>query len=553
MKFSKRLLDLKLISEDDLEKALTIKKESNMQLGDVLVQMGVVTQEQISRVIAQELQVEYVELSDFDINDEASKEIPEKIARKYNILPLDYQDGKLLVAMSNPLDIIAIQDVRLYTGKNILKVMTSQNELESAFSRVYNVSEDVEKAISDFGEGRVDVKVQSSEESSDVINAPVVRLVKSIILDAIKLKTSDIHIEPFEKKIRVRFRIDGELKETLVLDKELNNAIVTRIKIIGGMDISEKRIPQDGRVEINFDGRVVDMRISILPTVYGEKIVIRLLDRNSIVVSMEKLGFSKKNLEYFNKIIRVPEGIILLTGPTGSGKTTTLYAVLRELNSINRNIITLEDPVEYRLDGVNQVQVNSRAGMTFASGLRSILRQDPDVVMLGEIRDEETAEIAIRAAITGHVVLSTLHTNDTASTISRLIDMGIEKYMVSSAVVGIVAQRLIKKICPKCKYEYEATDEEKELLSLEGQVQLHKGKGCNYCYGSGYVGRTGIHEILIMDRAIKSMINDNESIEKIKNYAVSKGMNTLSNSARELVLAGVTSVEQMLKITYSVD
>ncbi len=553
MKFSEILLESKLITQEDLQRARKLKEEKKILLGEALVQLGAITQEQMARAVAQELKVEYVDLSTYEISEEATRLIPERLARQYSILPLATKEDKILIAMTNPLDIIAIQNVKLYTGKSVSRVMTTQNELDNAYTRVYNVSEDVEKAITEFGESRNKQVEDVIEESSDVINAPVVRLVKSIILDAIKLKTSDIHIEPFEHRVRVRFRVDGELKEVLTLDKGVHNGIVTRIKIIGGMDISERRIPQDGRVETSLDGRVVDMRISILPTVYGEKIVIRLLDRNSIVVSKEQLGFTKENLALFDKIIKVPEGIILLTGPTGSGKTTTLYAVLKELNSINKNIITLEDPVEYRLDGVNQVQVNKKAGMTFAGGLRSILRQDPDVVMLGEIRDEETAEIAIRAAITGHVVLSTLHTNDTASTISRLVDMGIEQYMVSSAVVGIVAQRLIKKICPKCGYEYPSTPEEMNLLGISKPIILRKGAGCNYCNGSGYSGRTGIHEILVVDRKIKTMINQRESIDRIKQAARENGMSTLSESAAKLVKNGVTTIEQMLKVTYSVD
>lgn len=553
MKLLRLLIQDNIISIEDLEKAKRLQRTNKLSLKDNLVQMGAVTEEQLSKVMAKELKINYVDLTTYDVNEEACRLLPEKIVRKYNLLPIDWQGDKLLVAMENPLDIIAMQDVKLYSGKTVIPVMCSKGELENAITRFYNTSEDVEKAISEFEATHVKEDESDLEESSAVTNAPVVRLVKSIILDAVKIRTSDIHIEPFEKKVRVRCRVDGDLKEVLTLDKALHNGIVTRIKIIGGMDISERRIPQDGRVETKIDGRAVDMRISILPTVYGEKIVIRLLDRNGIVVTKDKLGFSKENLAAFDDIIKVPEGIILLTGPTGSGKTTTLYAVLKELNSINKNIITLEDPVEYRLEGVNQVQVNPKAGLTFASGLRSILRQDPDVVMLGEIRDEETAQIAIRAAITGHVVLSTLHTNDTASTISRLVDMGIPTYMVSSAVVGIVAQRLIKKVCPKCAVEYQSTKDEMDVLGLKRPVILRKGRGCNFCGGSGYAGRTGIHEILVLNRELKSMVNKGAGVDTIKQLAVKNGMSTLSKSARELVLRGVTTVEQMLKVTYSVD
>lgn len=381
----------------------------------------------------------------------------------------------------------------------------------------------------------------------------MVRLVNSIIIQAAKMKASDIHIEPFEKTVRVRFRVDGDLKEIMSPTKATHLPLVTRIKIMSKLDIAERRIPQDGRVETVIDGNPIDLRVSILPTVYGEKVVIRLLYRNSIMLSMEQLGFSKYNKEQFDKIIKAPEGIILVTGPTGSGKSTTLYTVLRELNDIKKNIITVEDPVEYRLLGINQVQFNAKAGMTFASGLRSILRQDPDVIMVGEIRDAETAEIAVRAAITGHLVLSTLHTNDTASTVARLVDMGIEPYMVSTSVVGIMAQRLVKRICKKCKKQRKSTIEEMQLLGLDKPIAISYGQGCNHCNDTGYSGRIAIHEVMIVDNDIKSLISTGQTSETIKEVLRKKGMKTLNDSARDLVLDGTSTIEEMLRVTYSVE
>ena len=388
---------------------------------------------------------------------------------------------------------------------------------------------------------------------NDINNAPVVRLINSIINQAVKLKASDIHIEPFEKKLKVRCRVDGDLIEVMRPSKAAHAAIVTRIKILGKMDISERRKPQDGRMEKNIDGRVVDMRISVLPTVFGEKVVIRILDRSSFMMTKEELGFTANNLSLFNKITRNPNGIILITGPTGSGKSTTLYTVLAEMNQPDKNIVTVEDPVEYSLDGVNQVQVNPKADLTFATGLRSILRQDPDIIMVGEIRDPDTVNIAIRAAITGHLVLSTIHTNDTASTITRLVNMGIDPYLIASSVVGIVAQRLVKKICNHCKVSYDIDERNAMLLGVEEGTKAYKGTGCSKCNETGTSGRTAVHEVMVVDREIRNMINEGKSIDEIKDKAVSAGMNTLKDACRELVLKGIITVDEMLKITYSTE
>lgn len=549
------LLEAGIINRTQLEKALEIQKQKKMKLGEVFTSEGILTEDQILGVLEFQLGIPYTDLNKYYIDPKIPKVIPENVARKYQLIPIAMNRGKLMVVMSDPLDIIAIDDIQLITGLDIEVAITSKSDISKAINTYYDSSGEAEKAAEEFAAEMIDTAPEeiTAEESEDVANAPVVRLVNSIIIQAAKLKASDIHIEPFEKEVRIRYRVDGELQEVMNPSKAMHSAIATRIKIIGKMDIAEKRIPQDGRVEINVEGRILDLRLSVLPTVYGEKIVIRLLDRNAIVVSKQDLGFTEYNLELFDKIIKAPEGIILLTGPTGSGKTTTLYTVLKELNSIRKNIITVEDPVEYRLAGVNQVQVNAKAGLTFASGLRSILRQDPDIVMVGEIRDAETAEIAVRASITGHLVLSTLHTNDTIGTISRLVDMGVETYMVSSSVVGVIAQRLVRRICPRCKTEIETTPEQMQLLGIDEPMTIAYGKGCNYCSNSGYSGRIAIHEVLVMDREIRAMVDRGESADLIKKRAIEKGMKTLNQTCVDLVKDKITTMEQMLKITYSVD
>ena len=548
MQKAKRLGDIlvesKAITQEQLMSALQKQKTMDKKLGEILVLEGILKEEQILKVLEVQLRIPYVSLSNFSIDKHAANMISEQVAKKYNVIPLKVNRGRLLLAMSDPLDIFAIDDVKLLSGLEISVAISSSEEIKRAINKTYDSTKDAERAVEEFKEEMVDLNaIEEITEDADVANAPMVRLVNSIITQAVNMKASDIHIEPFDKIVRIRFRIDGDLKEIMSPSKVTHSAIVTRIKILGAMDIAERRIPQDGRVETSVDGKLVDLRISILPSVYGEKIVIRLLYRDSIMLTKEQLGFTPYNLELFHKIIQAPEGIILVTGPTGSGKSTTLYTVLRELNDIKKNIITVEDPVEYRLDGVTQVQVNQKAGLTFAAGLRSI----------GEIRDNETVEIATRASITGHLVLSTLHTNDTASSISRLEDMGIEPFMVSTSVVGIIAQRLVKRICPKCKQEYISTPDEMSAMKLSKPIKLYKGKGCNNCNGTGFSGRIAIHEILVMDREIKSMVNRRVSIDEIKQRCIDKGMKTLNQTATELVLSGITSISEMLKVTYSID
>lgn len=560
MRLGDILVSSGLITEEQLKIALNLQKNKGGKLGELLIEEGFITESQIIEVLEFQLGVPHMNLNRYYINPSAPKKISENLARKHLLIPINIIGDKLIVAMADPLNLLAIDDVQLATGLDVDVVIATKNDIVTAMNKYFDNKEVAERAIEEFTiqQHPDEIDEKDNQLQDDINNAPVVKLINSIINQAVKMKASDVHIEPFEKNVRIRFRVDGDLKEIMTPAKTTHSAIVTRIKIISKLDISEKRIPQDGRVEIMIENRTIDMRISVLPTVYGEKVVIRLLDRNNIVLKKEQLGFTKRNLELFNNIIKSPEGVILVTGPTGSGKTTTLYTLLKELNEIDKNIITVEDPVEYRLHGINQVQVSNKAGLTFAKGLRSILRQDPDIVMIGEIRDVETAQIAVRAAITGHLVLSTLHTNDTTSSIARLIDMGIVSYLLSSAVVGIIAQRLVKKICVHCKTEYKATENEMLLLKLKDEEMLHgrvlhKGKGCNACNHTGYLGRTAIHEIMAVNREIRNLINKHVENDLIKDKAIENGMLTLFESCRLLVLNGTTTIDELLRVTYSVD
>lgn len=555
-KLGELLLKVKKIDKEQLDSALEEQKTSKKKLGEILIEKGFVTKQDIYEVLEFQLGIPYISLDDYQIDKNIVKMVPENIARKNELLALKIRNNYIIVAMSDPLNMFAIDDIKLATGYDVQPVICKKDEILNAIERYYR--EDVaKKVVEEFVDSYESTEIDEENDNiklENIDNAPIVKLVNSIISEAVKMRASDIHIEPFEDDLRVRYRIDGDLQEIMKLSIKSHPPIVTRIKIMGKMDIAEKRIPQDGRVEFIVNEKQIDMRLSTLPTVYGEKVVIRLLDRDSFLFSKEDLGFNKENLKQFNKILRQPYGIILVTGPTGSGKTTTLYAVLKELNTIDKNIITVEDPVEYKLDGINQVQVNNKAGLTFANGLRSILRQDPDIIMVGEIRDSETAEIAVRAAITGHLVLSTLHTNDTASTIARLIDMGIEPYMISSSVVGIISQRLVKKLCDNCKIPYRANDLEKKLLGKEENenITLYKPGLCNKCV-NGYKGRTGIQEVMPINEEIRRLISDSATTDEIKNEAVLQGMLTLEENCKDLVLNGTTTIDEMIRVGYTLE
>lgn len=552
LKIGELLLYAGKITQNQLDIALIEQSKTNKKIGEIIVQKGWLNADDILQALEFQLGFPRVNLDLYEINQKAATLIPENIVRKYKLIGIDIKDGILVVAMVDPLNFIAIDDVKLYTKMEIEPVTVANDEITKVIDKYYSGA-NTKKVLEEFTDaGLMDYDDVVEEEGSEVATAPIVRLLNSIIEQAVRTRASDIHIEPYQEDVRVRFRIDGDLSEIMTLPRSNLSALVTRVKIIGKMNIAEKRIPQDGRIETKINNKEIDMRISSLPTVYGEKIVIRLLDKSNFNFTKEGLGLSQYNLNTFNKILAQPYGMILVTGPTGSGKTTTLYTVLKELNVIEKNVITVEDPVEYKLKGINQVIVNPKTGLTFAAGLRSILRQDPDTIMIGEIRDGETAEIAVRAAITGHLVLSTLHTNDSPSTIARLIDMGIEPYLVSSAVVGIVSQRLVKVLCEKCKQAYEADYKEKKILGFkeEEHITLHKAVGCNAC-NQGYRGRAAVHEIMPIDEGIRRLIDTNATTDKIREKALENGMTTLFESALALAMNGKTTFTEVMRVGFT--
>ncbi len=554
-KLGEILVDSALLTQEQVDEALRIQKEQGGKLGDVLAELGMLTEEQIMNAVEYQCKIPYVDLNSTRIDPTAPGLISEEIARRFILIPIGYEANEtLVVVMYDPLDFIAIDEIRFLTGKDILPRLSTRKQVLNAIDTNYG-KESAQRAVKEL-EQEIDIAEMAriSENITDeVANAPVVKLVNSLIEHAIKIGASDVHIEPTEDRMRVRLRLDGLLQEIMTAPKSAHPAVITRIKIMGGMDIAEKRIPQDGRVETVINDKKVDLRLSILPTVNGEKVVTRILGRSDVVFSKNALGLSEHNLEMFDRIVASPHGIILVSGPTGSGKTTTLYTVLKDLNKVDTNIVTVEDPVEYRMPGINQVQVNVKAGMGFANGLRSILRQDPDIILIGEIRDGETAEIAIRASITGHLVLSTIHTNDSVSTVSRLVDMGIDPFLVSSSVVGVISQRLVRKICNRCKESYKPSHSEAMMLKMRTPTPLFRGAGCPECNNSGYKGRTAIHEIMVVTRDIRELIDRRATEDQIRTVALRQGMTTLMDTCIQLVLEGVTTTEEMLKVTYSVD
>ncbi len=553
LKIGELLLYAGKITRQQLDIALEEQNKTNSEIGEIIVGKGWLSSEEIVEALEFQLGFPSVDLSKYEIKQNVATLLPESLVKKYKLIAIDKKEDKLVVAMVDPLNFFAIDDVKLFTKMELEPVIATEVDLNKVIEKYYSV-ESTKKVLEEFNENFAlsDNDDLDDTEMAEVTSAPIVRLLNSIIEQAVRNRASDIHIEPYQDEIRVRFRVDGDLTEIMKLPRNNLSPIVTRVKIIGRMNIAEKRIPQDGRVETHINDKEVDMRISTLPTVYGEKIVLRLLDKSNFNFTKDGLGFSERNLKVFDQILSQPYGMILVTGPTGSGKTTTLYTVLKELNVVEKNVITIEDPVEYRLNGINQVQVNVKSGLTFAAGLRSILRQDPDTVMVGEIRDGETAEIAVRAAITGHLVLSTLHTNDSPSTIARLVDMGIEPYLVSSAVVGIISQRLVKTLCPKCKAPYKPTYSEKVILGLnpDEPITLYKAVGCNAC-NHGYRGRAAVHEIMPINENIRKLIDTGATIGEIREMALQDGMTTLFQSALSLALKGSTTFEEVMRVGFT--
>lgn len=548
------LLKRGIISGEQLDKAKMESVKKGLPVERVLLQEGIVTEENIASVISEHMGIPFMDLSDYLIDSSLMGLVPEALAQRYRLIPIFKIGETLTVAMVNPRDINAIDQIRQKSKCDVEPVLATETAVKNAIDQYYGVADSVEDIITKMDEEKKAPRgkeASAAELAKLADNTPVIKLVNLIVLQAIKDKASDIHIEPDEKILRVRYRIDGILHEGIKPPKDLESAILSRIKVLADMDIAEKRKPQDGKIKLKMQGRDIDLRVSTFPTVYGENIVIRILDKSSVMLGLKELGMNPSILKEFERVIRRPYGIMLVTGPTGSGKTTTLYAALSTINSAEKNIITIEDPVEYQLDMIRQTQINPKAGLTFASGLRSMLRQDPDIIMVGEIRDAETAEIATHAALTGHLVFSTLHTNDAAGAITRLVDMGIEPFLVSSSVMGVLAQRLVRVICPKCKEEIKVSDAMLEDLRLERKenMRFYKGKGCPKCKDAGYAGRTGIYELLTVGDAIKKLIIAKASTDDIKKQALASGMKTLHDDGIEKALAGVTSVEEVLRVT----
>ena len=548
------LIDSGFISATDLSEALSVQKATGKRLGEVITEMGLMSEFDILRAVSSQYNYPIIDLNNVEVDPKATSLITEKYCEENTVVPIGFDDDKLVVTIDDPLNVLVQDDLQFITGKEISLMLATRSSIENCI-RVNYGKESAEKAAQELDQDLDDDMIAGldAEVSEQVNSAPVVKLVNSMIDFAIHAGSSDIHIEPMEDRVRVRIRIDGVMQEIMSNPVNARDAITTRIKILSGMNIAEKRIPQDGRIQTMINGQEVDMRVSVLPTIYGEKTVIRILAKNDGNLNRKYLGISDHNNELIDKIIKVPQGICLISGPTGSGKTTTLYTLLAEKNNPETNIITVEDPVEIKIPGLNQVQVNAKAGMTFASGLRSILRQDPDIILVGEIRDGETAEIAMRAAITGHLVFSTIHTNDAVSSINRLIDMGLEPYMVCSALVGVVSQRLVRRICNGCRVAYEPSEYERKKVHIEPGQKLYKGEGCQDCNGSGYKGRIAIHEIVVMTSAMKTLIERRASEEEMRKLAVTEGTQMLADSAAALVVEGITTIDEMNRVAYSID
>jgi len=553
------LLKSKRLQAEQIEKALQIQKQKGIPLRSVLVEQGFISEEELLFLLSSQLYIPILHLTKYKFNPEITKLIPEHIARQYCLIPLSRMGNSLTVAMADPLNIFALDDLRTLTGCNIDIVLSSQDEIFKTIDTQYHLEFKDMQQIIDFTQLGLEVKEtefarQDEIELSSVVKeskrAPIVKLVDLMLTQALKKRASDIHIEPEEDCLRIRYRIDGSLYDIFKLPKINQNAILARVKIISDLDITESRIPQDGRFKVKFEGREVDFRVSSLPTTFGQKFVLRALDKSNLSIGLDQLGFSEQPLAIFKEAVNKPFGMILVTGPTGSGKSTTLYSVLSQLNTAERNIITIEDPVEYQVEGITQIQVKPEIGLDFVSGLRSLLRQSPDVIMIGEIRDSETADIAVKASLTGQLVFSTLHTNDALSSITRLIDMGIEPFLVASSLIMLCAQRLCRRICLKCRQPVDIPDKFLESIGFKEKVIFYTASGCKYCNGTGFYGRIAILEAIIINDAIREMIMKRKSIDEIRQYAVTKcGMKTLRDDAFLKIKMGLTTLEEVIRVT----
>ncbi|WP_428422330.1 GspE/PulE family protein [Paraeggerthella hominis] len=550
------LFDAGLVTEDQIEHALSEQKTTKRRLGDELIAEGIITEAGLIEALQMQLGVEFIDLSQVDLDPEMSRVVSKNVARQYNVVPVRTTPDEVYLAMSDPLNFMAIEAVKHATRKRVVPMVAMHDAIMRAIMTLYG-NEGAARAIEEMKRDARPADDSSSGfaatslgDDADAQSAPTVRLVNSIIERAATERASDIHLEPREADLHVRMRIDGLLRTILTVPKELQASVISRLKIMGGMNTSERRVPQDGRASIRLKKQDIDLRINTLPTIHGETVVVRLLDKNDSLFDPQGIGLTGENLEKYNRLISSNNGMVLIVGPTGSGKSSTMYTMIRHLNTDSVNLVTLEDPVEYNIDGVNQVQINEKTGMTFANGLRAILRQDPDIVAVGEIRDGETAEIAMRAAITGHLVLSTVHTFDAASTIDRLVDIGVEPYLIASGIRGIISQRLVRLVCPHCRQEYDPQPEEFETIGLpyDAHVKFYRGAGCPLCFGTGYRGRTGVFEILTLDRALRTSITGGATREELQGAIERSGsFKTMEASCRELVLSGVTTAEEARK------
>jgi len=555
MQIGDMLVAANYITKTQLEDCLKISRESNKRVGEIAVEQGYITQENLYRLLENQHNVQYVDLYTVQVFPDVTKLVPPEMARRNTLVPVKIENNILYVAMENPKDFRALQQVRTVAHMDVRPMLASTRSIETHIERVYG-NQYVQAAVTEYGKGGVESAMKEiiDSKSGNVGDGPIIQLVNVLLEQAVSTGTSDIHIEPGEVEVRVRMRVDGVLSVVLNAPIATHAAMIARIKIMSDLNIAERRVPQDGRIQIKVLGRDVDLRVSIVSTVHGEKAVLRLLDRSSFFKPKEVLGFTPENLAKFESLLTTPHGIILAAGPTGSGKSTTLYTMLADINDVRDNLITIEDPVEYVLDGLTQMQVNSKAGVDFATGLRAILRQDPDVILVGEIRDKETVEIAVRAAITGHLVLSSIHTNDAVSTILRLIDMGVPDYMVATSVVGVISQRLVRVICKQCKVEYTPSQSQLEAAHITpeeaAEIKFMRGEGCMGCDLKGYKGRRAVHEILVFDNTLRNMIHQKKSFEEMRKYAESNGMQSLRNAALTLLKNGITTVDEMIDIVH---
>lgn len=541
------LVERGIITRKQLEQALRLQAETGGLLGQILIKLGMITEEELNQALG----IERLKSLNVQIDPELIRLVPQQLLRRYKVIPLKKERNKLYVAMADTYNVLAIDDLRLLTGYEIEPVKATEKEID-ALTEKYLGFPEVEEAIKEFEkESKENEKETITIEDEIIDEAPVIRIVNSLLIRAIEEDASDIHIEPFGDHVLVRFRVDGLLRQIMKMPRRMSNAVVSRVKVMANLDIAERRLPQDGRIPLRLLQYDIDLRVSTVPTIFGEKVVIRIFNKENIKrLALDTLGFSDYNLRQFTNFLKSPYGMVLVTGPTGSGKTTTLYTALKTLNSSEKNIVTVEDPVEYVLEGVNQIQVNAKTGATFSTYLRSILRQDPDVIMIGEIRDLETAEIAVRSATTGHLVLSTLHTNDAPGAVTRLIDMGVEPFMVASSVMGVIAQRLVRRICPNCREPYTPDETELTFAGVETPDGFFAGRGCEECGHTGYRGRIAIHEVLAVKPSLKKLILERASLEELRRAALQEGMIALKEDGIAKALKGITTIKEIMRLAF---